>query len=171
LLRVTETAGWTALAIEILALQAIAYQMQDDTNRAMATLERALTLAEPGGFVRVFLGLDDPMAQLLRQAAGRGIAPDYVRRLLAALGKDQRQRTEGEDSAPVASLSSLIEPLSERELEVLELIAAGRSNREIAEELVVAVSTVKSHINNIYRKLDVSSRTQAVARGRELNLV
>jgi LuxR family maltose regulon positive regulatory protein len=174
LLQATETAGWTALAIEILALQAIAYQMQDDTDRAMATLERALALAEPGGFVRVFVGLDDPMARLLRQAAGQGIAPDYVRRLLAALGaetKDQRQRTEGGDSAPVASLSSLIEPLSDRELEVLELIAAGHSNRGIAEELVVAVSTVKSHINNIYRKLDVSSRTQAVARGRELNLV
>jgi LuxR family maltose regulon positive regulatory protein len=174
LLRVTETAGWTALAIEILALQAIAYQMQDDTNRAMATLERALALAEPGGFVRVFLGLDDPMAQLLRQAAGRGIAPDYVRRLLAALGaetKDQGQRTAGEELSSVASPSSLIEPLSERELEVLELIAAGCSNREIAEELVVAVSTVKSHINNIYRKLDVSSRTQAVARARGLNLV
>jgi LuxR family maltose regulon positive regulatory protein len=174
LLRVTETAGWTALGIEILALQAIAYQMQDDTDRAMATLERALALAEPGGFVRVFIGLDDPMAQLLRQAAGQGIAPDYVRRLLAAFGaktKDQRQRTEAVDSSPVATPSSLIEPLSERELEVLGLIAAGHSNREIAEELVVAVSTIKTHVNNIYRKLDVSSRTQAVAQARELNLV
>jgi LuxR family maltose regulon positive regulatory protein len=173
-LRVTETAGWTALAIEILALQTIAYQMQDDTDRAMATLERALALAEPGGFVRVFVGLGDPMARLLRQAAGQGIAPDYVRKLLAARGaemKDQGQRTAGEELSSVASSSSLIESLSERELEVLELIAAGCSNREIAEELVVAVSTVKSHINNIYRKLDVSSRTQAVARGRELNLV
>ena len=174
LLPTTETAGWTGFVIEILALQALALQGQGDIPQAIITLKRALSLAEPERYVRVFVDEGEPMAALLRQAASRGIAPDYVGKLLAVLKeemKDEGRMTEALPSSPVLRPSSLIEPLSERELEVLRLIAAGLSNREIADQLVVAVSTVKTHINNIYRKLDVSKRTQAVARARKLNLL
>ena len=95
----------------------------------------------------------------------RNIAPQYASKLLAAFDAHEVAVPTLPQTQP------LIEPLSERELEVLRLIAAGLSNREIAQELVIAISTAKTHINNIYRKLDVSSRTQAVARARELNLL
>ena len=97
-------------------------------------------------------------------AAGQGVSLDYVNQLLAACAID-------ESSMPSILQLGLIEPLGERELEILQLIAAGLSNREIADQLVIAQSTVKWHINNLYRKLDVRSRTQAVARGRELKLL
>jgi len=155
-------AGKDAL-IGSLVLQAIALQAKPD--QALAALERALSLAEPEGYVRTFVDAGAPMAALLRIAASRGIAAapgvaqDYVGKLLAAFGE-------------VASPSApLIEPLSERELEVLRLLAAGLSNREIAAELFLAVGTVKKHTSNIYGKLNVHKRTQAVARAKELGLV
>lgn len=161
-----------AVVIEALALQAMVYQAQGAGRRAGATLIEALTLAEPEGFVRRFVDLGRRMAPLLGEATRRGVAPEYVGKLLAALGEETqdgaeavvRQRTERPPSP-------LVEPLSERELEVLGLIADGLSNREIAEELVVAVSTVKSHANHIFGKLAVKSRTQAVARAKELGLL
>ncbi len=174
LLQTAETAGWTGFVIEILALQALALQAQGDVPEAVIALERALSLAEPEGYVRTFIDEGAPMAELLRQAAARGIAVDYVDRLLTALDGEMKDQGPGTGASPEAFVvrpSSLVEPLSERELEVLRLIAAGLSNREIAEELFVAVSTVKTHINNIYRKLDVSKRTQAVARAKELDLL
>jgi LuxR family maltose regulon positive regulatory protein len=103
------------------------------------------------------------LTPLLRKAARRGIAPDYVARLLVAMA--------GRSGVTPAVTQPLIEPLSERETEVLRLIAAGLSNKEIAEMLVVAVGTVKAHTSSIYRKLDVGGRTQAVARARELKLI
>jgi LuxR family maltose regulon positive regulatory protein len=142
---------------------ALAFQAQGDVDRALSALERALSLAEPEGYVRTFIDEGEPMARLLRRALSQGIAPNYVARLLAALGE------EAELASP--AMESLIEPLTERELDVLRLIVAGLSNPEIAEELVIAVSTVKSHINHIYSKLGVTSRTQAVARARELRLL
>jgi len=149
-------AGKDAL-IGSLVLQAIALQAKPD--QALAALERALSLAEPEGYVRTFVDAGAPMAALLRTAASRGIALDYVSKLLAAFGE-------------VASPSApLIEPLSERELEVLRLLAAGLSNREIAADLFLAVGTVKKYTSNIYGKLNVRKRTQAVARARELGLV
>ncbi|MDY6875407.1 MAG: LuxR C-terminal-related transcriptional regulator [Chloroflexota bacterium] len=163
LLEAAQTAGRTGSVIEILALQALAFQAQSDLERALSALEQALSLAEPEGFVRIFLDLGEPMVRLLRRALSQGIAPNYVARLLAAFGE------EVELTSP--AMESLIEPLSERELEVLRLIAAGLSNPEIAEELVIAVSTVKSHTNHIYGKLGVKNRTQAVARARELDLL
>jgi LuxR family maltose regulon positive regulatory protein len=175
LLQTAENAGWIGYVIEILALQALALQRQGDTLRAITVLERALSLAEPEGYVRILIDEGVSMGELLRQAAARGIAVGYVGKLLAAWEeetKDERRMTKPLPPSLVLGLSpSLVEPLSERELEVLRLIAAGLSNREIAERLVVAVSTVKTHINNIYRKLDVSKRTQAVARASELNLL
>ena len=111
----------------------------------------------------VTLDEGEPMARLLRRALSRGIAPNYVARLLAAFG----QEVEVTPSA----MESLIEPLSERELEVLRLIVAGLSNPGIAQELVIAVSTVKSHVNHIYGKLGVKSRAQAVVKAQELALL
>ncbi len=158
-----ETIGRIGSLIEILVLQAITFQTQSDIPRALATLERALALAEPEGYVRTFVDQGEPMARLLRRALSQGIAPNYVARLLAAFGQ------EVELTSP--AMESLVEPLSERELEVLRLVVAGLSNPEIAQELVIAVSTVKSHVNHIYSKLGVESRTRAVARARELGLL
>jgi LuxR family maltose regulon positive regulatory protein len=130
-------------------------------------LARALTLAEPEGYVRIFVDEGAPMAALLRAAAQRGIAPSYVAGLLAAFPQAGKQPArQGEPDA-----LSLVEALSARELEILRLIAAGHSNQAIADTLVIAVSTVKRHINNIYGKLAVQSRTQALVRARELHLL
>ena len=129
----------------------------------MAFLSEALVWAEPEGYVRVFVDQGKGLVSLLHKAAQRGISPDYVARLLSALGEG----TDAKLSAP----QPLIEPLSERELEVLQLLATGRSNREIADELVLATGTVKKHLSNIYGKLNVQNRTHAVARARELKLI
>jgi LuxR family maltose regulon positive regulatory protein len=169
LLAMAEKNGWGGKVIEILALQALAFQARGNAPRAMDALERALTLAEPEGFVRIFVDEGPPMAHLLYKAATRGIAPDYVRRLLAAFPAAEPEQTEFlETQAPQ---SELIEPLSERELEVLQLIAEGLTNPEIAARLYLALNTVKAHTRNIYGKLDVHSRTQAVARSQELGLL
>jgi LuxR family maltose regulon positive regulatory protein len=173
LLEAAQAAGRTGSAIKILALQGLAFQAQDRAGEALSALERALALAEPEGYVRTFLDEGEPMKDLLsqillaqqkeRQASSRGISPNYVARLLAAFGEE----------AELSSLAteSLIEPLTEREMDVLRLVIAGLSNAEIAEELVIAVSTVKSHVNHIYGKLGVENRTQAVIRAQELALI
>jgi LuxR family maltose regulon positive regulatory protein len=185
--------------IEILNLQALTLQAGGETARAVNTLARALSLAEPEGFVRAFVEEGPPMARLLYEAAARGIAPDYAGKLLAAFEattKDQGPRTKdkGERSFPSAGPSTgsggpsgqavrplgglgagsswdPVEPLSERELEVLQLIAKGLSNREIAARLVLSLNTVKAHTRNIYGKLEVHSRTQAIVRGRAFGLL
>jgi LuxR family maltose regulon positive regulatory protein len=132
-------------------------------------LERALSLAQPEGYVRIFVDEGEPMARLLTIALSRGIAPDYVRRLLAAFPTTEPERAAPQK--PQALASDLIEPLSERELEVLQLIAEGLTNREIASRLFLALNTVKAHTRNIYGKLDVHSRTQAIARTQALGLL
>ncbi len=136
----------------------------------MAALELALTMAEPEGYVRTFVDEGAPMAALLRRAASRGVAPGYVSKLLDALDSEaQMRRGSTGPASPVAQ--PLEESLSEREREVLRLIAAGLSNRDIAQDLVLATGTVKKHTNNIFTKLGVRSRTQAVAQARELGLL
>ena len=136
----------------------------------MAALERALTIAEPEGYVRTFVDEGAPMAALLRRAATRGVAPAYVSKLLDALDAQAPMR-RGPTGPASPTAQPLEEPLSEREREVLRLVAAGLSNRAIADELVLATGTVKKHINNIFTKLNVRSRTQAVAQARELGLL
>jgi LuxR family maltose regulon positive regulatory protein len=158
-----EEAGRVWMLIRILLLQARALQVDEKRDLAVSKLERALFLAEPEGYVRTFLDEGEPMARLLRHALSEGIAPNYAARLLAAFGE------EAELTSP--AMESLIEPLTEREMDVLRLIVAGLSNPEIAEELFIAVSTVKSHINHIYGKLGVESRTQAVIKVQELALL
>ena len=151
--------------IEILALLALAHAAQGDIPLALVSLERAVTLSEPEGYVRLFVDEGPPMAHLLQEAASRGIAPGYTRRLLAAFSP------ESEHPGPSIPQSVLVEPLSERELEVLQHIAEGFTNQEIADRLYLSLYTVKAHARNIYGKLDVNNRAQAVARARELGVL
>jgi LuxR family maltose regulon positive regulatory protein len=176
LLKAAEAGGRISRVIEILMLQALSFQAQRDTDQAINTLERALTLAEPGGYIRIFVDEGLSMAKILQQAAARGIAVDYLRKLLAAfLAGGQRGREAGEKEGTLAPLPprspALIEPLSERELEVLQLIAAGLTNQEIGSRLFLSLNTVKVHTRNIYGKLGAHSRTQAVARARTLGVL
>jgi LuxR family maltose regulon positive regulatory protein len=168
-----EAADRAGSVIEILALEALALWAGSKKERAVGTLSRALALAEPEGYVRTFVDEGAAVGDLLsatleaRQrgrpdAAGR-VSVSYLARLMAALAR-------GDASAPVAD-ERLPEPLSERELEVLALIASGDSNGEIAGKLFVSVSTVKTHVNNLYRKLGTSGRTRAVARAGELGII
>jgi LuxR family maltose regulon positive regulatory protein len=147
----------------------LAAQAGDDTAKAMISLERALSLAEPGGFVRIFVDEGAPMARLLYQALDRGIAPDYTRRLLAAFPIVEPEKTA--PSSTEVPKSELIEPLSDRELEVLQLIADGLTNREIAARLFLSVNTVKVHSRNVYGKLGAHNRTEAVARAQALGIL
>lgn len=173
LLAVAEDGGWTGDVIEILMLQALALQQQGATIQALPPLARALTLAEPEGYVRLFVDEGAAMAALLglllerqrtgRHGAGQSVSIAYVRRLLAAAGV---ARTPLE-----ATPQPLAEPLSERELEVLGLLAAGLESPEIARTLIIGVSTARTHIKNIYGKLGVHNRIQAVERARALGLV
>jgi len=166
-----ESGDRTGSVIEILVLLAIAHQTRGNIPAALVQLERALTLAEPEGFIRLFVDEGAPMARLLTEAATQGMMPDYTRSLLAAFG-DLVPASDGNPSHPPAGLAqSLLEPLSHRELEVLHLIAQGLSNNEIGERLFLALSTVKGHNRMIFDKLDVQRRTEAVARARELGLL
>jgi LuxR family maltose regulon positive regulatory protein len=160
---ILEQWGRVTRSIETRNLIALAYQEQGDIDQAMITLEKALSLAEPGGYVRAFLDEGSAMLKLLQQAASRGITPEYVSRLISAF--DAETSADREPSQP------LIDPLSEREMEVLHLLARGLSNPEIAQELVIAVSTVRSHLKSIYSKLNVHRRWDAVQRGKELGLI
>ncbi len=157
--------------LEILVTQALAYQAQENASRALATLERALTLAEPEGYLRMFLDEGAGMVQLLRQAAGHGILPDYTRKLLSAFDADQQGKEEETSRSTSPASSSLIEPFSQRELEVLRLFKTELSGPEIARELVVALSTVRTHTKSIYSKLNVNSRRAAVKRAIDLGLI
>jgi LuxR family maltose regulon positive regulatory protein len=167
LLEVAEAAGANGYVIEILVLQAMAQHAERKMDEALIALERALSLAEPEGYERTFVDEGASMAQLLRKAAARGISPDYVSQLLAALESEMREERRATTSAPL----SLVEPLSERELEVLRLLTTHLSSTEIAQELFISVNTVRSHIKSIYGKLNVHSRKDAIQRALELELL
>jgi LuxR family maltose regulon positive regulatory protein len=156
--RTAETAGWMGKVIETLVLQALALQAGGEEEEALAALERALSLAEPEGYVRTFVDEGEPMVKLLSQAKDHGITPDYTSQLLATF------EIETEDEG-------LVEPLSDRELEVLRLLGTDLSAPEIAAELVVSANTVRTHIKHIYSKLDTHSRYEAVQRAKELGLL
>ena len=161
--------GLVAREIEILALASLANQAQGNPTEALAELESALTLAEPGGFIRVFVDEGPPMARLLYKALDREFEPKYVRRLLAAFPVAEPMDTDLMKFR--GHPSELIEPLSERELEVLQRLAEGLTNREIADRLFLSLNTIKVHTRNIYGKLGVNNRTQAVARAGDLGLL
>jgi LuxR family maltose regulon positive regulatory protein len=159
-------AGWQYGVVEVRALQALA---APTPTAALAFLADALTLAQPEGYVRTFVDKGEPMAALLQEAASQGIAPDYVAKLLAAFGAEAPILPA--PSTPRLPAQPLIEPLSERELQVLRLVATGLSNRDIAEALYISLNTVKTHLQRIYGKLGVSSRTAAATIAQELNLL
>jgi LuxR family maltose regulon positive regulatory protein len=162
LLGAAEQGGRKGSAIDILVVQALARHARNDPAGALNSLARAVALAEPEGYVRVFIDEGPPMAALLKLATKSRSAPDYVRRLLATV-------VTVEGQTPVEQ--PLIEPLSERELEVLRLLESDLDGPDIARELTVSLSTVRTHTRNIYAKLGVNSRRAAVRRAAELGLL
>lgn len=169
-----ETSGRKGHRMEILVLTALGLQALEREREAIEALGMALQMAEPEGYLRTFVDEGQPMAVLLYKALSRGIMPDYVRRLLALfpLNDSVPIPDPGRSEAPQfrSAEQEFVEPLSERELEVLQLMAGGASNQEIAETLVIALTTAKKHVSNIIRKLGADNRTQAVAKGRTLGL-
>jgi LuxR family maltose regulon positive regulatory protein len=169
-----ETKDWQDERLKVMVLQALALhagtqRSHGKEDRAVQLLGDALALAEPEGFVRIFVDEGPPMAHLLYEALSHGIAPDYVRRLLSAF-PDAKPDPAAPPSTQ-ASESDWIEPLSEREIEVLALVAEGLTNQEIASRLFLSHHTIKAHTRNIFGKLDVHNRTEAVARGRALGIL
>jgi LuxR family maltose regulon positive regulatory protein len=168
LLTAAEAGERTGSVIEILVLQALTHHARGDTPGALAPLERALTLAEPEGYVRVFVDNGAPMAALLRAVAKQQGSSTYVRRLLHACGH------AGEATAlqqATRLTQGLVEPLSERELDVLRLLGTDLDGPAIARELVVSLNTLRTHTKSIYTKLGVNSRRAAVRHAAELNLL
>ena len=159
--RQMEAKGWQDERLKVMVLQTVALHANGEKEKAAQLLGDALVLAEPGGFIRIFIDEGIPMAGLLSKAAAHRIMPDYIAKLLAAF----------KNKSNLSSAQPLIELLSQREIEVLQLIAQGLSNREISKRLFLALTTVKGHNQNIFGKLDVQSRTEAVARARELGLL
>jgi LuxR family maltose regulon positive regulatory protein len=158
-----EAGGLMAVMLEVLALQARLCLEQDRVAQAMLALSEALALAEPEGYVRLFVDEGAPMVGLLRQAQRRSVAPAYVAALLAACGSSPETMSR--------AAHILLDPLSGREGEVLRLLAAGLSTSEIAAQLFITADTVRTHLKHIYGKLDVHSRLHAVARARTLGLL
>ena len=172
--QMAEAQGRLGSVIEISIVQALAYQAGGNTSAALAALERALILAEPEGYVRIFVDEGEQMRLLIvdfrvldekEKHVGSHTLIGYVDKLLAAFGKSTILQPSAFSPQP------LIEPLSPRELEVLRLIEQGLSNQEIADRLFLAVSTVKGYTRTIFDKLQVQRRTEAVARARELGLL
>jgi LuxR family maltose regulon positive regulatory protein len=162
-LRTAAEAGQrTGSVIEILVLQSLVHRARGDIPGALVPLERALALAEPEGYVRVFLSEGPPMVALLRAAAKRRISWGHVRRLLDAADRGE---------SPMKEPRRLVEPLSERELEVLRLLGTDLDGPAIARRLVVSLNTLRTHTRNIYAKLGVNSRRAAVRQAAELNLL
>jgi LuxR family maltose regulon positive regulatory protein len=178
LLQRAEAAKRNSRLIECLLLETLAQLALASEQQAKQTLSRALVMAEQGGYIRTFVDHGEPIRFLIsgirsqiekgKDLRAKGTLLPYVDTLLAAFGN---QLHSVRPAAPVGNSEILVEPLSERELAVLKLISAGFSNREIADKLFIEIGTVKTHINNIYSKLNVHSRTQAIARSRDLSLL
>jgi len=167
LLQAAEAGGRTGRVIEILVLQALAHQALGNGPAALGFLGRAVTMAAPEGYVRVFADAGPSLASLLRAATKQGTRQDYARRLLAAVSGPERSSAAGRSPADQA----LIEPLSERELDVLRLLGSELDGPAIARELMVSLNTLRTHTKRIYAKLAVTNRRAAVRRGAELNLL
>ena len=162
--------------IEVLALQAILVDAQGDQATALDKLEQAIHLAEPGGWIRLFVDLGPRLAILLNQLGRQGIAPDYIGQILAAFGNEERGARHDEPGQektqpPSFSFPPLVESLTDRELEVLALLAQRLSNKEIAAQLVISPGTVTQHTHNIYQKLNVDGRRQAVSKATEIGIL
>ncbi len=152
------------ILVEILVLESLALQALGDRDSALLLLARAVSMAAPEGYVRIFVNEGAPMGELLRRVAARGVAVEYVGKLLAVLAAES-----GASQPPPKA--QLVEPLTEREMEVLRYLETSLSIPEIAQELFVASSTVRSHVKSVYGKLGVHRRMEAVSRARELGLL
>jgi LuxR family maltose regulon positive regulatory protein len=160
----------TSQMIEILLLQVIAHYKQEQFDGALAALERAVNLAQPGGYIRPFVELGPELAGLLNQLRSQGVAPDYIGQILSAFETDYQLSTTNR-SGRLSTAGGLVDPLTNRELEVLDLLAQRFSNKEIAAQLLISPLTIKKHTNNIYQKLQVTNRRQAVRKAAALGLV
>jgi LuxR family maltose regulon positive regulatory protein len=163
-----EAKAWQDERLKVMVLQSVALHALGEKDQAIHLLGDAFKLAEPGGFIRIFVDEGEPMAQLLLEAASHGVMPDYTSKLLAVF-EAEKQKSDDKPDLPPAKL--LIESLSQRELKILQLIAQGLSNREIGERLFLALDTIKGHNRKIFDKLQVQSRTEAIARAHELGLL
>jgi LuxR family maltose regulon positive regulatory protein len=168
LLQAAEAGGRMGSVIEILVVQALAFQAHGNVSQALASLERALALAEPEGYVRIFVDEGEPMRSLIeKQSRGQGKTfPGYVDKLLAAFARP----TAIPQPKTNDQRSTIIEPLSERELDVLRLLGTELSGPDIARELIVSLNTLRTHTKKIFNKLGVNNRRAAVRRAEELNL-
>ncbi|MEO0592259.1 MAG: LuxR C-terminal-related transcriptional regulator [Myxococcota bacterium] len=155
-----ESVGWLRMVMEVLAVQSLARHTRGEARQAIATLERALELAEPQGLIRPFLDLGPSMSSLLKKTQRSSTKRAFVELLLNRFGEIDPLACEG-----------LLEPLSDREFEVLSLLVSGLSNREISKRLFVSINTIKTHISRVYGKLGVNSRSKAIARCKELHLI
>ena len=161
-----ESAGRVGHLIDLLILQTLTLDALGDLNQALSCLERALELAKSQGYVRIFLNNGAPIIRLLKEAARRDIVADYAVKLLNRIDTDTQP-----DGPNISPPSLLVDPLSERELEVLHLMARNLSYKEMANQIMVSLNTVRTHVKNIYSKLMVHKRSQAVAKAKELNLL
>ena len=183
LARVIEKAlaiGYVHSALWYGVLQVRTYQQLGQIDDAVTMLDKLLTLAEPGGYIRLFVDADPRLEELLQLMHARELHPIYIQRLLAAFAAERARQNvaetandkmdQAENPTNLAN-AQLIEPLTARELEVLQVLAEGLKNMEIAEQLIITVGTVKRHVANIYGKLGVNHRTQAIRRAQELQLL
>ena len=166
----------TRFQIEVLALQALLCDIRGEGSAALEGLAKALGLAEPGGFIRLFVDLGPQMADLLKRLVRQNVAVRYIGRILAAFKEDAYRAMQGESDHPPAhppplSTQPLIEPLTNREHQILNLLRERLQNKEIAAELFISSETVKKHLNNIYGKLNVSSRLEAVEKAKTLRIL
>jgi LuxR family maltose regulon positive regulatory protein len=148
----------------MMILLILAKEASGDASGSMDALKQLLSYTENEGFIRLYLDGGQRMANILRRASNDGIAPSYIQKLLNEFSYEP-------DMVPIITSEGTLKPLSRRELQVLNLVSNGLSNREIAEELFITVGTTKRHLVNIFRKLGVSNRMQAVAKARELELI
>jgi LuxR family maltose regulon positive regulatory protein len=162
--------------IDVLALQALLNDARGEDSAALEKLSQALDLAEPGGFIRSFVDLGSPMADLLKQLMKQDVATGYIRQILAAFKEDEHRSKDSESdhltaqSSPL-STQPLADPLTNRELDVLELLSQRLQNKEIAAKLFISPETVKKHLNNIYGKLSVSDRHEAVEKAKKIGIL
>ena len=158
-----EQAGLWKYVLETRLLEALSWKARGDTAQAVLVLGQVLEMAEPEGYIRLFLDEGEPLGELLLGIPFQGVLAVYLGMLRTGFRKENQSRLLG--------AQALIEPLSDRELQVLQLLAAGKSNREIAGELIISVGTVKRHVHHIYQKLGVSNRIQVAAMAKELRLI
>lgn len=170
LLVYAESLNITYRQIELLAHLALAYQAQGQTDDALQTLERSVNLAKPGGFIRTFVDLGRPIDELLKQLEQRGVAPDYINRILDAFLQIPEISKTVQKTSSITHVE-LVETLTERELEVLQLLGERQTDKEIAQTLSISVLTAKTHARNIYQKLDVKGRKQAVTQAKILGIL